>query len=98
MRLRDFSSWPSVWECRGASSPSADDISRDGVFIGARLVTSGLNLAAQYKGEYCTANFAPSGDANMLRSLRDQLRSFKGRPMRDVEDLEVNTASYRKAQ
>lgn len=90
MRLRDFPSWPAVWDCRGASSPSADDISRDGLFIGARLVANGLNLAARYKGEYCTANFAPSSDTNMLRSLRDQLRSFKGRPMREIEDIQVD--------
>lgn len=89
MRLRDFPSWPTVWDCRGVSSPSADDISRDGVFLGIRLVSNGLSLAAQYKGEYCTAAFFPSEGANFLRSLRDQLRSYKGRPMRDIENIEI---------
>jgi len=76
MRLRDFPSWPTVWDYRGVSSPSADDISRYGIFRGVRLVSNGLSLAAEYKGEYCSATFLPVKDVDSLRLLRDKLRAI----------------------
>ncbi len=89
MRLRECPSWPTVWNCRGISSPSADDISLYGIFRGSRLVSNGLTLAAEYKGEFCTASFLPTKDPDRLRSLRDKLRAYTGRPMRDVESIEI---------
>ncbi len=89
MRLQECPAWPKNWECRGVSKPSSNDISVEGVFKGIRLVRDGLSLAADYKGEYCTATFLPTQDPESLRSLRDKLRSYVGRPMRDLENLEV---------
>jgi hypothetical protein len=90
MLAKDYANWPSVWACIGGAAPSASEMSQHGTLTGVGLsANTGIRLQADYKGLKCDANFLPKDRAGQLGALRNKLTGYIGRPMREVENIDI---------
>jgi hypothetical protein len=90
MRAKEHKDWPSSWACVSGAAPSAGEVSQHGTLTGVGLSSNaGITLHADYKGLKCNASFLPEDRVGQLGGLRNKLTGYIGRPMRDVENVEL---------
>ena len=90
MKAKEHKDWPSSWAYVGSAAPSAGEVSQHGTLTGVGLSSNaGIRIQVDYKGLKCTASFLPKDHVGQLGGLRNKLTGYIGRPMREVENIEI---------
>jgi len=91
-KLKDYPWWPTGWTSIGSSgAPSAAEVSVKATFTGCRYLSRGITIAGLYNGRAISARIDYSPSVNLdLKKLQVFLLAHKDKPMRDVENLEID--------
>jgi hypothetical protein len=89
-RLKELEWWPTFWGTEAGNSPTAEEISNDGVLKNVRLFRDGLTLMVDHKGVICTTIVTPQLSRDALILLRHILLQYYGQPMAVIEAMDID--------
>jgi hypothetical protein len=89
-RLKELQWWPTLWGTEAGNTPTAEEISNNGVLKNVRRFPDGLTFMVDHKGVICTTIVTPKVSRDALILLRHILLQYCGQPMAVIEAMDID--------